>query len=161
MGIAFAPADEQIAIAAICGAGDEKSSDDWVRYQTGFGLVGEDWWEMHRTLEALGRLNENYAPLARLLIGKKPICEGPGTNIFLYRPEEVQALSQAASGVTDDELDRAIVEAFKHADFQEWLAVQPTYRDNFRRHLPTVFETIQKDLAIISYNGWAMIGMMF
>lgn len=160
VGLAFDQADEQRAIAAFAGEGD--SGDGWLKYQTEFPLIRENWWEMHHIFLRLAAMRPELAPLATVIMGTRSIGEGPGTDFFLHSAGEMQAKSQAFALVDEALFIEAANAALDHPDHNEWYGRPEVraQRDVICRGLFGEFKQIASEVAKVADNGWAFIGFM-
>src|SRR4051812_33489076 len=92
IGLAFDPVDETAAIATVNG---EHEGDEWLRYQTTFGLIRENFSELHQVLGKLAAADASLAPLATAVMGNRAVGEGPTHPMCLYRADEVQQIAEA------------------------------------------------------------------
>jgi hypothetical protein len=148
IGVAFDPADEADAIAAVNGKPVEKV---WWRHNTDFGLTRENFWEFHQVLQKLVAADASLAPMETIVIGNRRIGEGPVYYMCLYPSEEVQQIARAFARVTDTALARAISEA-RGAEFVnlKW----------FPENLADVFRHIGSEVETVAVNHWSLIGFM-
>jgi len=149
IGLAFDPADEATAIAAVNG---EHEGDEWLRHQTAFGLVRENFPALHATLQRLVATDALLAPLAIAIIGDRAVGEGPTHPMCLYPADEVRLMADAFARVGDAALERAISEARDEAvEAGSW----------FPADVPDPFRRLRSEMAHVAANGWSLIAFMF
>jgi hypothetical protein len=147
--LAFEPADETTAIAAVNG---EHEGNEWLRYQTEFGLVRENFWELHLVMQKLAATDVSLAPLVNVVVGTRAVGEGPTYPMCLYPVDEVRQIVEAFARVDDVALGRAIGEARDEAaEGARW----------FPADLPDTFRRVRNEMEKVAANGWSLIAFMF
>ncbi len=147
IGLAFDPADEAIAIAAVNG---EHDGDEWLRYQTECGLIRENFRGVHLVLQELVAVDASLAPLAMAVMGSHAMGEGPTYPMCLHTADEVRQMAEAFARVGDAALERAIAEAGSEVE-RHWSPAD--LRETFRR--------VGGEMAKVAANGWALIAFIF
>lgn len=149
IGLAFDPTDEATAIAAVNG---EHEGDEWLRHQTAFGLMRENFPALHAALQRLVAADASLAPLATAIIGDRVVGEGPAHPMCLYPADEVRLMAEAFARVGDAALERAINEARDAAvEVGGW----------FPADVPEAFRRLRSEIAHVAANGWSLIAFMF
>ena len=149
IGLAFEPADETIAIAAVSG---EHEGNEWLRYQTECGLIRENFWELHLVMQKLVAMDASLAPLATVVFGTRAVGDGPTYPMCLYPADEVRQIAEAFARIDDAALERAIGETRgEAAEGGRW----------FPSDLPETFRRVGSEMAKVAENGWSLIGFMF
>ncbi|CAN5611299.1 hypothetical protein BH10PSE14_BH10PSE14_08500 [soil metagenome] len=149
VGLAFEPADEAIAIAAVNG---EHEGNEWLRYQTEFDLVRENFWELHLVMQKLAAMDAALTPLVNVVVGTRAVGEGPTYPMCLYPVDEVRQIAEAFARVDDPALERAIGETRgEAAEEGRW----------FPADLPEAFRRVGGEMKKVAANGWSLIAFMF
>ncbi len=149
IGLAFDPADESTAIAAVNG---EHKGNEWLRYQTKFDLVRENYRELHLVLQKLAAVDASLASLATVVDGNRAVGQGPYSPMCLYRADEIRRMAEAFAHVSDAVLELAIGEASSEA-------VEGGF--SFPRGLPETFRNVRSEMEMVAANGWSLIAFMF
>lgn len=109
IGIGIDPADQVRAVVAI--TGDANDDGDWAKFHVEFGLIGENYWDVHLVLQSLAARDGSLLALATAIRGNKDVGEGPFGPISYYDANEVQKIYAAFEAITPSALDDAIDEA--------------------------------------------------